>query len=247
MNINPSTPNGPEATKIKQIFSQVAGGYDQANQVLSLGIHHLWRQKMVKWAKPQATDHILDCATGTGDVAIAFKKELQGQGQITGIDFCDEMLHKAPQKALTLGYKIDFQVADVTQLPYADHSFDIVTISFGIRNVENPLKGLQEMTRVLKPGGQLFILEFGQVKWPLINQLYNAYSKHLLPKIGGLITKHPEAYEYLQTSSAAFPCAAEFVNLMQQVPTLENFEYKTLQWGIAYLYRAQKTQGKRLN
>lgn len=242
MNTSSSTHQGPDASKIKQIFSQVASGYDQANQVLSLGIHHLWRQKMVKWAQPKNTDAILDCATGTGDVAIAFKKALHGAGQITGIDFCDDMLQKAPQKALELGYHINFQVADVTQLPFADHSFDIVTISFGIRNVENPLKGIQEMTRVLKPGGQLFILEFGQVKWPLINQLYNAYSRYLLPKIGGLITKHPEAYEYLQTSSAAFPCARDFINLIKQVPELTKFEFKTLQLGIAYLYRAEKKQ-----
>lgn len=238
--LEPNKVQGPEATKIKSLFSEVARGYDQANQVLSLGVHHLWRKKLVQWAQPTKDSTILDCATGTGDVAIAFKQALQGGGKITGIDFCADMLDFAPGKAQKAGYQINFQVADVTQLPFESNSFDIVTISFGIRNVENPLAGIQEMTRVLKPGGRLVILEFGQVRLPLIGPAYNWYSKHMLPKIGGWITKHPEAYEYLQESSANFPAGADFTHLMSKADDLEQIQMKSLNFGIAYLYRGIK-------
>lgn len=231
---------GPESDKIKSIFSDVAARYDRANQVLSLGIHHLWRKKLVQWSYAKPGDQILDCATGTGDVAIAFQKHLKGQGVVTGIDFCSEMLSFAPQKAQDLGFTIDFQVADVTQLPFQDESFDIVSISFGIRNVENPLAGIQEMARVLKPGGRLLILEFGQVKWPLVNSAYSWYSKNVLPKVGGWITKKPQAYEYLQESSAEFPCGSDFIKVMKKVPALDGFEFEALNFGIAYLYKATK-------
>jgi demethylmenaquinone methyltransferase/2-methoxy-6-polyprenyl-1,4-benzoquinol methylase len=231
---------GPDSTKIKSIFSDVAAKYDKANQVLSLGIHHLWRKKLVEWAHVKPGDKILDCATGTGDVAIAFQKKLKGTAWVTGIDFCDEMLIYAPQKASKLKLPIDFKVADVTQLPFSDNEFDVVSISFGIRNVENPVLGIQEMTRVLKPGGRLLILEFGQVQLPVINLAYNWYSKKVLPKIGGWITHKPDAYQYLQESSARFPCGQNFINLMKESQDLSDFQFKALSFGIAYLYRATK-------
>jgi demethylmenaquinone methyltransferase/2-methoxy-6-polyprenyl-1,4-benzoquinol methylase len=231
---------GPDSTKIKSIFSDVAAKYDKANQVLSLGIHHVWRKKLVEWSEVKPGDKILDCATGTGDVAITFQKKLKGSGQITGIDFCAEMLSYAPQKALKLKLPINFKVADVTQLPFPDNEFDVVSISFGIRNVENPVLGIKEMSRVLKPGGRLLILEFGQVRLPLIDSTYNWYSKKVLPKIGGWITNKPDAYEYLQESSARFPCGASFINLMKESKDLSNFQFKALSFGITYLYRATK-------
>jgi demethylmenaquinone methyltransferase / 2-methoxy-6-polyprenyl-1,4-benzoquinol methylase len=231
---------GPESHTIKSIFSEVAGKYDRANQILSLGIHHLWRKQLVKKSGATPGCHILDCATGTGDVAMAFQKYLKGQGIVTGIDFCPDMLKHAPVKAQKKGYSIDFQVADVTNLPFPENSFDIVSISFGIRNVENPLHGLAEMTRVLKPGGRLLILEFGQVQWPLLNSCYNWYSQSLLPKIGGWITQKPQAYDYLQKSSAEFPCGNSFIELMKSVDSLTGLEFQTLHGGIAYLYRGIK-------
>jgi len=232
---------GPESQKIKALFSEVAVRYDKANQVLSLGIHHLWRKKLVNWSNVKPADVILDCATGTGDLAIAFQKQLNGQGKVIGIDFCEEMLNFAPSKAKAQGFNIDFQIADVTQLPFSNDSFDAVSISFGIRNVEDPLKGLHEMTRVLKPGGRLLILEFGQVQIPFLNSAYNWYSKKMLPKIGGWITNKPYAYKYLQASSSQFPCGSQFVNLMmQQSSELTQFDFEVLNFGIAYLYRAVK-------
>lgn len=240
MTSSPSSWQAPDANKVKSLFSQVAGGYDKANQVLSVGIHHLWRKKLVQKSLATPESAILDCATGTGDVAIAFKSHLNGKGHITGIDFCPEMLSFAPEKSKQKGYTIDFKVADVTQLFFEDNLFDIVTISFGIRNVNDPVKAIAEMTRVLKPGGRLLILEFGQVKWPIIDVLYQWYSQKLLPKLGGLITGHPEAYRYLQDSSARFPSGSQFAKLLEQESSLSEVEYWPLQFGIAYLYRGIK-------
>src|SRR5690606_10083349 len=125
-------------------------------------------------------------------------------------DFCVEMLGPAPKKAQAQNLEIKFEVADVMELPYADDSFDICSISFGIRNVEDPQKALSEMARVTRPGGHVMVLEFGQIRWPLLSQLYGLYSEKLLPGLGGLVTGQTEAYEYLQISSKNFPSREKF-------------------------------------
>ena len=165
------------------MFSKVAANYDKANSVLSVGIHHLWRTKLVKWSGAKPGNKVLDCATGTGDLAIAFKKAVN-QGQVIGTDFCAEMLIPAPGKAKAKGLDIEFAQADVTQLSYPDSTFDISSISFGIRNVGDPVKGLSELARVVKPGGYVMVLEFGQVDLPVFGPLYNFYSNKVLPTIG---------------------------------------------------------------
>ncbi len=230
----------PQAETIRDMFSRVASRYDQANQVLSFGIHHLWRKKLVKLSNVKPGDNVLDCATGTGDLAIEFKRAVGDKGQVTGTDFCAEMLISAPGKAKKENLAIHFEQADVTQLPYPDASFDIVSISFGIRNVENPQKGISEMARVLKPGGRLMVLEFGQASLPVFSQLYKFYSEKVLPKLGGIVTGQKEAYEYLQKSSAAFPCRDEFLAMMKTSAPLQDMSYSPLTGGIAYIYRAVK-------
>jgi demethylmenaquinone methyltransferase/2-methoxy-6-polyprenyl-1,4-benzoquinol methylase len=230
------TKHSPNPEIIRNMFSKVAANYDKGNSVLSLGIHHLWRKKLVKYSGAKMGDAVLDCATGTGDLAIAFKKAV-GPGKVVGTDFCAEMLIPAPAKAQERGLDIQFEQADVTQLQYADKSFDICSISFGIRNVGNPLKALQEMARVTKPGGKVMVLEFGQVTIPVFGTLYNFYSQNVLPKIGGLVTGQKEAYEYLQKSSAAFPCRNEFIDLMNESGSFSHCEYISLTGGIAYIYK----------
>ncbi|MBO9667254.1 MAG: ubiquinone/menaquinone biosynthesis methyltransferase, partial [Bdellovibrio sp.] len=173
----------------------------------------------------------------TGDLAIEFKQTVGGKGAVTGTDFCAEMLIPAPGKAKERGLDITFEQADVTQLQYADNSFDISSISFGIRNVGDPVKGLSEMARVTKPGGKVMVLEFGQVNIPVFGALYNFYSQNILPKIGGLVTGQKDAYEYLQKSSAAFPCREGFVDLMKQTNQFSHCEYIALTGGIAYIYK----------
>ncbi|MGE5086780.1 MAG: bifunctional demethylmenaquinone methyltransferase/2-methoxy-6-polyprenyl-1,4-benzoquinol methylase UbiE [Bacillota bacterium] len=229
--------HSPNPEIIRSMFSKVAANYDKGNNVLSMGIHHLWRKKLVKYSEAKAGDKVLDCATGTGDLAIEFKTKVGSAGQVTGTDFCAEMLIPAPGKAKERGLDITFEQADVTQLQYADKSFDISSISFGIRNVGNPVKGLSEMARVTKSGGQVMILEFGQVNIPVFGPLYNFYSQNILPKIGGLVTGQKDAYEYLQKSSAAFPCREEFLAMMKETGSFSHVEYKTLTGGIAYIYK----------
>lgn len=227
----------PQPEKVKSMFAKVAGQYDKANSVLSLGIHHLWRKQVVQWSGAQAGQKILDCATGTGDLAIEFKKAVGPTGQVRGTDFCPEMLSTAPLKAQNKNLDINFEIADVTQLQYPSDSFDITSISFGIRNVYDPVVALKEMARVTRPGGTVIVLEFGQMSIPVLNSLYNFYSKNILPKIGGYVTGEPGAYTYLQESSAQFPSGDDFLNLMKKSESFQNYEYRALSFGIAYMYK----------
>lgn len=231
--------HSPNPETIRSMFSKVAANYDKANSVLSVGIHHLWRSKLVKWSGAKAGQNILDCATGTGDLAIEFKKAVGPTGKVVGTDFCAEMLIPAPGKAKSKGMEIEFAQADVTQLSYADASFDISSISFGIRNVGDPEKGLSELARVVKPGGYVMVLEFGQVDIPVFGPIYNYYSNNVLPIIGGWVTGQKDAYEYLQKSSAAFPCRKEFVELMNKTGRFEKIEFISLTGGIAYIYKGK--------
>jgi demethylmenaquinone methyltransferase/2-methoxy-6-polyprenyl-1,4-benzoquinol methylase len=230
------TYQGPNPEKIRGMFSEIAGRYDLANTVLSGGIHHLWRKALVRWSLAREGQSVLDCATGTGDLAIEFKRAV-GAGRVIGTDFCAEMLETAPAKASREGFDIKFQVADVMDLPFTSATFDISSIAFGIRNVGNPVKALSELARVVRPGGVVMVLEFGQPSVPGFAQAYNFYSKKLLPKIGGWVTGKPQAYSYLQNSSAAFPCGNEFKTMMESTAAYSKVEWRSLSFGIAYMYK----------
>lgn len=232
----------PESDKIRHMFSQVAKRYDLANTVLSLGIHHVWRRKLVKWSGVQKGQSVLDCATGTGDLALEFKNAVGPSGKVIGTDFCPEMLESAPIKAKKLNLDIQFEVGDVTDLKFKQKEFDISSISFGIRNVNNPRKGISEMARVTRSGGYVLILEFGQVNVPLLSWIYKKYSTKVLPLIGGILTGQRDAYKYLQKSSASFPCKKEFCDLMLSTGSFSEVEYKSLSFGIAYIYRGKVKQ-----
>jgi demethylmenaquinone methyltransferase/2-methoxy-6-polyprenyl-1,4-benzoquinol methylase len=181
-------------------------------------------------------DRVLDCATGTGDLAIAFRRAVGDNGEVAGIDFVPEMIELARRKS----GGIRFEVADVTALPFDDAMFDIASIAFGIRNVGDPRKGIREMTRVLRPGGRLMVLEFGRPKRRGFSAAYNLYRTRVLPAIGGLITGQKRAYEYLDQSSVAFPHGEEFVSLMRESGDFSSVDFRVLTFGIAYLYRAVK-------
>jgi demethylmenaquinone methyltransferase/2-methoxy-6-polyprenyl-1,4-benzoquinol methylase len=227
---------GPEPTRIRAMFASIAGRYDRANTVMSGGIHHLWRRRAVRWSEAGPGDRVLDCASGTGDLAIAFREAVKPGGEVIGTDFVPEMLEHARRKAP----EIEFRVADVTALPYPDASFDIASISFGIRNVGDPGKGISELARVVRPGGRVIVLEFGRPHSRLFGALYAFYRRHLLPRLGALVTGERAAYDYLETSSAKFPCGDEFVALMREHGEFESVEYRTLSLGIAYLYKGVK-------
>lgn len=234
---NTQTRRGPEAEKIRTMFGEIASGYDLANTVLSAGIHHLWRRSLVKWSGAREGQRVLDCATGTGDLAIEFKKAVGAKGEVIGTDFCEEMLMPAPEKAAKHGLDIKFAPADVTQLPYEAGSFDIASISFGIRNVQDPIKGLSELGRVVRSGGVVMVLEFGQPPSPIMRKAYEFYSRNVLPTLGGLITGRKQAYQYLQDSSAQFPCREDFLEMMRSTGQFASCEFKPLTFGIAYMYK----------
>lgn len=235
----PKTDLNKDPQRIQSMFAKVAPKYDEANTVLSAGIHHLWRRRLVRWAQVKPDDKILDCATGTGDLALEFKIQYPTT-TVTGTDFCQEMLDRAPGKAQSRGLNVSFLWADATNLPFPDASFDVVTISFGLRNVVDTKKALSEMGRVLKPGGRLLVLEFGQPEIPVFADVYKFYSEKVLPILGGWVTGQKEAYQYLQKSSAAFPCGREFADLMRSAGDFDKVGYVPLTGGIAYLYRGLK-------
>lgn len=230
------TPHSPDPATIKSMFSKVAANYDRANSVLSIGIHHLWRKKVIRISRVQPGMKILDCATGTGDLAIAFKKAVGSSGSVIGTDFCLEMMETAPAKAKIDNLEIKFEFADVMQLQYPDQQFDITSISFGIRNVGDPLRALEEMARVTKSKGQVIILEFGKMEMPVVSRVYNYYAENILPKLGGIVSGQKEAYEYLQKSSAAFPSREKFLDLMRKTDRFSKVNFTPVSFGIAYIY-----------
>lgn len=230
-------PEGPKAEPIRNLFSNIADTYDKANDAITFGMAHSWRRKLVKMSDAKLGDSVLDCATGTGDLAIEFKK-IVGDGRVVGSDFCKEMLDEAPAKAKSHNLDIQFDIEDVTQLSYQANSFDISTIAYGIRNVENPEQGLKELARVVKPGGKVLILETGEITTPVMKQLIGVYFKHIVPRVGGWVSGNREAYEYLNQSSGNFPCKDKFVALMESTNAFSNIEYKSLMGGASYIYKA---------
>ncbi|HEX8619186.1 MAG TPA: bifunctional demethylmenaquinone methyltransferase/2-methoxy-6-polyprenyl-1,4-benzoquinol methylase UbiE [Thermoanaerobaculia bacterium] len=227
---------GPDPTRIRAMFAAISTRYDRTNTVLSGGIHHLWRRRAVRAAAVKEGNSVLDCASGTGDLAIAFKKAVGANGRVVGTDFVPEMLDIARTKSRD----IEFEVADVTRLPYAHATFDVSSISFGIRNVNDPRKGIAELARVVKPGGRVIVLEFGQPRSRLFGALYTFYNRHILPRIGGLLTGDRAAYTYLQTSAGRFPSGEEFVQLMRESAQFSSIDCTPLTFGIAWLYRGVK-------
>lgn len=221
--------------KVKNMFADIADDYDRVNSILSFGIHHAWRAKTVQLSGAQTGDHVLDCATGTGDLAIEFKQKVGDDGYVLGTDFCKEMIEYAPDKASENGLVVDFEVADAMNLPYEDNRFDIASIAFGIRNVDDPVVALKEMARVVKPGGRVVVLEFGQpgglMKYP-----YELYSQYIMPAVGGWISGNREAYTYLPKTSAEFPAGDKFITLMDQSESFAKCEYEKLTAGIAFVY-----------
>ena len=224
------------SVQIQEMFDAVAPGYDRANQVLSLGVHHRWRRRLVRMAQAAPGQSVLDCATGTGDLAFAFKRAVSAEGRVVGIDFSAPMVELAKRKALARDAMIEFLIGDVLHLPYATGQFDIASIAFGIRNVDDPLAGVREMARVVRPGGRVAILEFGQPDAALFGRFYRWYSNHIIPTIGGWITGTPSSYRYLSDSSAAFPAGGRFLELMRESDSFSAIKMMPFTFKIAYAY-----------
>jgi len=228
---------GPNPESIKGLFGSIALGYDKANDVMTFGLARSWRKQVVRWSQAKPGDAVLDCATGTGDLAIEFKKAVGPSGNVVGCDFCAEMLALAPGKAKAQGLTVQFDLADVLKLPYNDQSFDVVSIAYGIRNVADPEAALKEMARVCKPGGRVMILETGDSQVPVLSTAVQLYFRKVVPKVGGWITGQKEAYEYLNQSSLRFPSRERFVALMRSTGRFGDCQFKSLMGGASFIYR----------
>ncbi len=227
---------------VHDMFASIARRYDCANDVLSLGMHRLWRGVALRAAGVQAGQTVVDLCTGTGDVAFAAADMVGPSGKVIGLDFVQEMVDIAEQKRLDRNYpQIEFSRADALDLPLPDGCADLACVSFGIRNVDDPVQCLREMKRVVKENGTVMVLEFGQPKLPLFSQLYTFYSKYFMPFIGGALTGNRAAYEYLPETSSEFPAGAAFLQFMEEAG-LEQMSFKPLFAGVAYIYTASAGQ-----
>jgi demethylmenaquinone methyltransferase / 2-methoxy-6-polyprenyl-1,4-benzoquinol methylase len=229
--------NGQNPDFIKNLFNSISGTYDRANDVMTFGLARLWRKELVKWSGAKAGSNVLDCATGTGDLAIEFKK-IVGAGRVVGADFSQGMLSLAPEKASEAGFSdIEFKLADVMALPFQSASFDVSSIAYGIRNVSNAKLGLQEMARVTKPGGCVMVLETGENRLPVLNKAMGVYFKYVVPRLGGIISGRRDAYEYLNRSSQAFPSGEGFCEIMRSTGCFASVEFRAVMGGASYLYK----------
>ena len=221
--------------QIRSMFAKLAPRYDATNNALSLGIHRFWRQKAVRLSGAKAGMSVLDCATGTGDLAIEFKQKVGAGGRVVGTDFCAEMLELAPAKAEHKGLDVKFEIADAMNLQYRDNEFDIASISFGIRNVDSPPKCLEEMARVVRSGGKVVIVELGQPRG-ILKVMYKLYRKTIMPLLALLVTRNDHAFHYLLDTSAVFPSREKFVEIMQKTGVFSDQRFYTLTLGVAYIY-----------
>jgi len=226
----------PMNNSVKSMFSRISDRYDLLNTILSFGIHHSWKNSLVNLSNSKNGMKILDCATGTGDIAIKFRKHLGDECSVTGMDFCEDMLKIARNKAFNQGVNIIFESGDVLNLKYQDNEFDISSIAFGIRNVQDPVRCLKEMARVVKPDGIVLILEFGQPVFP-ISYIYRFYSKYIIPIIGLIMSGDSKAYNYLNETASVYPCREKFINIMNQADCFSDCSFISLSSGIAYIYK----------
>jgi demethylmenaquinone methyltransferase / 2-methoxy-6-polyprenyl-1,4-benzoquinol methylase len=225
--------------QVENMFDGIAKNYDFLNRLLSFRIDVLWRNRVIKLLKSHKPKRILDVATGTADLAIALRK--LNPEKIIGLDLSANMLAVGQQKINTdkLNGLIELIKGDSENLPFHDASFDAVTVAFGVRNFENLTKGLKEINRVLKPGGQFIILEFSKVKTFPIAQFYNLYFRYITPAIGRLFSKSKNAYTYLPNSVAVFPEGDEMCVILQEVGFKQPI-CKPVSFGIASIYHSSK-------
>lgn len=226
--------------QVEKMFDTIAFRYDFLNRFLSAGIDVYWRKKAIRELVSLQPKTILDVATGTGDFAITSYRILKPE-EIIGIDISDGMLEMGQKKIMKYGLqgRIRLLNGDSEAIFFSDDSFDAVTVAFGVRNFENLEKGLSEIYRVLKPGGKLIVLECSKPSLPLVRTLYNFYMKFITPKVGKLISKNNDAYQYLNNSVQQFPEKETFIHILNQSGYRNSF-YKTLSLGICTIYCGEK-------
>lgn len=237
--IKPYNQKEEKSEQVERMFDAISPRYDFLNRLLSLGFDQRWRKQLLK-EKEVHVSAMLDIATGTGDIAI-MAAQMFPDVSFQAMDLSAEMLKLAQIKVEKKGLaeRIKFKQGKAESLPYPDHSFDLVTCGFGVRNFHDLNQGLTEIYRILKPGGQVLILEFSQPKKFPFAQAYQFYFKYVLPLIGRIISKDRKAYSYLYESSMAFPAYEKFCNLLLETGFFKS-RYKSLTLGICCIYSATK-------
>ena len=231
-----------KAGKVMGVFSSVANKYDIMNDLMSAGLHRLWKRRMIQVAAVKSGSTVLDVAAGSGDISIGLMEKMRRQGRVVLTDLNGPMLAEGARRVLDEGLlpgKADCIQSDGTKLAFADNSFDVVSIAFGIRNFVDVEAGLREFHRVLKPGGQFICLEFTRPVLPLLDVIYDAYSFNVIPAMGEWVTGDRDSYQYLVESIRRFPDQGRFAKLINW-SGFELVKYENMTGGIVALHRGYK-------
>ena len=233
-------PEEEKAGRVRGVFGSVASKYDIMNDVMSVGIHRLWKDAMMDWLAPRPGTKLLDVAGGTGDISFRYLARA-GNAHATVLDLTEPMLIEGRKRAEASqqAAQLDWVVADAMALPFEDNSFDVYTISFGIRNVTRPQEALNEAYRVLRPGGRLMVLEFSQIPNEMMQKAYDLYSFNIIPRMGQLIANDRDSYQYLVESIRKFPDQDTFLGMVRKAG-FGNAKYRNLSLGIACLHSGWK-------
>lgn len=238
MIVKPYSAEGSKREQVEHMFDRISPKYDLLNRLFSLGTDQAWRRKVVRYVGQEPVEHLLDVATGTADLAILGARVAK---QVTGADISEGMLTQGREKVKAAGLegRVTLVQGDAAALPFADATFDAITVAFGVRNFEDLPAGLGGMVRVLRPGGRLFVLEFSKPTAFPVKQLFRFYFHRVMPVIGRLVSKDTAAYSYLPESVDAFPEGPAFVALLKQAG-LRDVRREALTFGVATLYSGRK-------
>ena len=230
-----------KAAAVQTIFSSVAANYDLMNDLMSGGVHRIWKAALIDWIIPKAGELYLDVAGGTGDIANAIR-HAQGapnaEGKVIIADLTQAMLDEGA-KRFAGRTDLEWVCADAEALPFDDNTFDVYTVSFGLRNVARPAQALAEAHRVLKPGGRFFCLEFSRVVIPVFDRIYDAYSFNVIPALGGLIANDRDSYQYLVESIRRFPNQSQLEDMMRSAG-FKRVTHRNYSGGIAAIHKGVK-------
>ena len=229
-------PTGEKAKRVARVFDSVAARYDLMNDVMSAGLHRLWKATAIAQANVRPGQRVLDVASGTGDLALAFAKKVGPQGKVVMSDINGEMLQRGRNRLIDAGYPTEAVVCDAEHLPFPDNDFDLVTVAFGLRNMTDKPAALRQMHRVLKPGGKLMVLEFSKVAQPL-EKIYDIYSFKVLPWLGKRIANDEASYRYLSESIRMHPGPRELAEMLRAAG-FDVVRFNTMTAGVVALHQA---------
>ncbi|MDT8343906.1 MAG: bifunctional demethylmenaquinone methyltransferase/2-methoxy-6-polyprenyl-1,4-benzoquinol methylase UbiE [Thermohalobaculum sp.] len=229
-------PEDEKAGRVHGVFSSVAARYDLMNDLMSAGVHRLWKDALIDWLAPRRGMRLLDVAGGTGDISVRFLKRLRGEGEAVVCDMTEAMLREGARRAEAQGiHGLDWVTGDAMKLPFPDRSFDAYTIAFGIRNVTRIEDALAQAYRVLKPGGRFLCLEFSQMPVPLLQKVYDAYSFNVIPALGRAVTGDRDSYQYLVESIRKFPDQETFAGMIRAAG-FGRVAYRNLSMGVVAIH-----------